>query len=143
VQDAPPAGWIVDASVALKWFLPVDREPDGALARAAIGSLSMRTTALAVHEVGNILIRSSGWKAERIVAALGLLLEICGEPIDLIAADHGTTVELALAHRLTFYDASYLTIARRTGRSLLSADQDLLTPGLAVALSRALGPSAG
>jgi predicted nucleic acid-binding protein len=138
VQSAP-VGWIVDSSVALKWFLPVDREPDGTLARAAIGSLAMRTTALAVHEVGNILIRSSGWTAERIVAALGLLVEICGASIEVVAADHRTTVELALAHHLTFYDASYVAIARRTGRSLLSADDDLLTPGLAVPLTSALG----
>lgn len=141
-MEASSAGWIVDASVALKWFLPLDREADGALARAAIGSLSMRTTASGVHEVGNILVRSSGWTAERILAALGLLVEICGEPVELVATDQRMTVELALAHDLTFYDASYVAIARRTGRLLLSADQDLLGPGLAVALSTALGQPA-
>lgn len=52
-------GWLVDASIALKWFLPLDREPDGDLARMAIGSLAMRTTSLAFYEVGNILTRHS------------------------------------------------------------------------------------
>ncbi|MGH2928948.1 MAG: type II toxin-antitoxin system VapC family toxin [Solirubrobacteraceae bacterium] len=136
-------GWIVDASVALRWYLPVEREPDGELARAAIGSLAMRTTVLAEHEVGNILIRSSGWARDRIVTALGLLLEICGEPIQLERADHPIAVELALVHRLAFYDASYVAIARRTGRSLLSADHDLIAAGLAVPLRTAVDEAGG
>jgi predicted nucleic acid-binding protein len=126
--------WLVDASIAVKWFLPVSREPQGELAREAIGRLSMRTTALAVDEVGNVLIRHSGWPAERISTALDILLEVCGEPIALRPEDHRPTAELALEHGLTFYDASYATIARRVGRRLLSADGDLLGPGLAVDL---------
>jgi predicted nucleic acid-binding protein len=135
---AENASWIVDASVALKWFLPVEREPDGTLARSAIGHLAMRTTALAVHEVGNILTRHSGWPVDRIVAALELLLEICGDPLPLIRDDHRTAAQLALEHNLTFYDASYAAIAIRAGRMLLSADEDLVTPGLALTLSDAL-----
>ncbi|MGI8439788.1 MAG: type II toxin-antitoxin system VapC family toxin [Thermoleophilaceae bacterium] len=139
----PPAaaltGWVVDASVALKWFLPVDREPDGALARSAIERLTMVTTALAIHEVGNVLTRRSGWTADQIAAALGLLLEICGEPVDLTVDDHRAAAQLALEHDLTFYDSSYAVIARRVGRKLLSADRDLLDPGLAVDLRGALG----
>lgn len=126
--------WLVDASVAVKWFLPVAREPQGELAREAIGRLSMRTTALAVNEVGNVLVRHSGWPAEGISIALDLLLEICGEPIALRPEDHRPTAELAFEHGLTFYDASYATIARRVDRRLLSADSDLLDPGLAVDL---------
>ncbi len=132
-------GWIVDASVALKWFLPIDREADGELAREAIGRLTMRTTALAVHEVGNVLTRRSGWAADRIAAALDLLLEICGDPVELVGEDHRLAASLALEHDLTFYDASYAAIAQRTGRLLLSADTDLLAPGLAVALADTLG----
>jgi predicted nucleic acid-binding protein len=139
-QREPGAGtaWVVDASIALKWFLPVEREPDGELARAAIGALAMRTTALAVYEVGNILTRHSGWTPDRIASALELLLEICGEPVELIAADRLPTARLAREHDLTFYDASYAAIAKRTGRRLLSSDGDLLRPGLAFTLREAL-----
>lgn len=134
-----PTGWVVDASVALKWFLPLDREPEAALARETIGRLTMRTTALAIHEIGNVLTRRSGWAADQIAAALGLVLEICGEPIELIVDDHHATAQLAIEHDLTFYDASYAVIAGRVGRRLLSADRDLLDPGLAVDLRAALG----
>lgn len=128
----------MDASVALKWFLPVDREPDGELARTAIGRLAMRTTALATYEIGNVLTRHSGWNASRVATALYLLEEICGDPIELTADDHHPAAELALAHDLTFYDASYAAIALRTGRRLLSADRDLIAPKLAVPLQDAL-----
>jgi predicted nucleic acid-binding protein len=108
-------------------------------ARREIGRLAMRTTALAVHEVGNILTIHSGWPAEKIAAALDLLIEICGDPLELRAEDHRATADLALGHNLTFYDASYAAIARRTDRRLLSADSDLIEPGLGVALDSALG----
>jgi len=132
------SAWVVDASVAVKWFLPLEREPQGSLARDTIGRLAMRTTALAMHEVGNVLTRHSGWPAERIASALDLLLEICGDPLELQPADHALAVELALAHDLSFYDASYAAIARRVDRRLLSADTDLTGPGLAVGLETAL-----
>lgn len=135
---APTEGWLVDASVALKWFLPVDREPEGKLARAAVGTLAMRTTALAVYEIGNVLIRHSGWTATRAISALELLEEICGDPIELVPDDHRLTVELAIRHKLTFYDASYAAVAFRTGRRLLSADRDLIAPRLAAGLREAL-----
>ncbi len=139
-RSAQSAGqaWIVDASVAAKWFLPVRREPEGQLARDAIGRLAMRTTSLAFFEVGNILTIHSGWSGERVGAALDLLLEICGEPFGLLAEDHRTATELALAHGLTFYDASYVAIARRLGRGVLSAGGDLIDPGLAANLEAAL-----
>ncbi len=108
---AVETAWLVDASVALKWFMPRDREPDADLARATIGQLAMRTTSLAVYEIGNILTRKSGWDADRI----------------------------ALTHNITFYDASYVAIAERTRRRVLSADSDLIRPGLADSLETALG----
>ncbi len=134
MTTADPGAWVADASIAVKWFLPVDREPDGELARAAIGRLAMRTTALCMHEVGNVLTIHSGWSAEKIASALDLLAEICGDPLELQPEDHRLTAELALSHRLTFYDASYAAIARRTGRQLLSADRELIDAGLAIGL---------
>lgn len=132
------AAWLVDASVAVKWFLPVEREPGGELARRAIGRLAMRTTTLAVYEVGNVLTIHSGWPAAKVGAALDLLIEICGDPLDLQPVDRHLAADLALAHDLTYYDASYAAIARRVDRHLLSADADLLAPGLAINLSSAL-----
>lgn len=136
---ATSEAWVVDASVAAKWFLPVEREPEGDLTRDAIGRLAMRTTTLAFYEVGNILsTHSGGWGADRIGKALDLLLEICGDPLDLAPEDWRVAADLALAHDLTFYDASYVAIANRMGRRVLSAAGDLVDPGLASTLETAL-----
>lgn len=139
MKAAKDDAWVVDASVAVKWFLPVDREPEGELARRAVGQLAMRTTTLAFYEVGNVLARNSSWDGERVARALTLLREICGEPLDLTPADHRASGDLASSHGITFYDASYAAIARRLGREVLSADGDLIGPGLAASLKTALG----
>jgi predicted nucleic acid-binding protein len=129
-----PAGqaWIVDASVALKWFMPPEREPDGRLAREMVGVLPMRTTTLAVYEVGNVLTVHSGWQASDIADALNVLRRTCGEPIGLEPQDELRAAELAAEHDLTFYDASYAALAERTRRRLISADLALLRSRLAV-----------
>lgn len=130
--------WVVDASVAAKWFRPLEDEPEGRLAREAIGVLAMRVTTLTLYELGNLLTRRSGRDAEGVRAALSMVQEICGAPLSLLPQDHGGVAEMALDHRLTFYDASYVAIANRVGRRVLSADRDLVAPGLAVTLETAL-----
>ena len=134
-----PDAWVVDASIAAKWFRPLEREPEGELAREAIGRLAMRVTTLTVYEVGNVLTLHGGWAGDEVGAALDLLLEICGEPLELLPEDRRAAASLALSHGLTFYDASYAAIAMRLGRGVLSADGDLVKPGLAVTLETALG----
>jgi predicted nucleic acid-binding protein len=137
--SSTPGAWIVDASIAAKWFRPLETERDGELARDAIGRLAMRITSLTVYEVGNLLARYAGRDAEKVASALDLLVEICGDPIPILPEDFGPTAELTGAHGLTFYDASYVAIANRMGRRVISADGDLLDPGLAVKLETALG----
>ena len=99
----------------------------------------MRTTSLALYEVGNVLSRDADWGAQRVSTALELLGEICGDPIDLTVEDYDATTRLTAEHGLTFYDASYVAIAHRVGRAVLSADEDLIGPGLASGLAAALG----
>jgi predicted nucleic acid-binding protein len=98
----------------------------------------MRTTTLAVYEVGNVLRAHSGWEGTRIGVALDLLLELCGDPLDLLPEDFQVAAGLALEYDLSFYDASYVAIANRMGRRVLSADSDLLDPGLAENLESVL-----
>ncbi len=140
-MSAPTAGtdaWVVDASVAAKWFRPLEDEPEGQLARDAIGALAMRVTTLTLYELGNLLARRAERDAEEVGAALSLVHEICGEPLPLLPQDYGAATQLALARRLTFYDASYVAIANRVGRDVLSADRDLVGPGLAQTLESVL-----
>jgi len=131
--------WIVDASIAAKWFRPSEIEPDRYLAESLIAGSSIRTTTLCVYEVGNTLTRKTRDSSDQIARKLRALIRFCGPPVDLAAADYAAITELVRDHDLTFYDASYVAIARRLGRQVISADRDLLGPGLAVDLSTAIG----
>lgn len=134
----PGEGWIVDASVAVKWFRPADSEPDWQLAQSVIGRVPLRTTTLAYYEVGNVLSRSVGLNADIVESALEALGEICGSAISLDPVDFRSCSAIANEYGITFYDASYVAISRRTNRTVLSADSDLLNPELARDLSYAV-----
>lgn len=129
----------MDASVAVKWFLPAEAEPDVALVREAIGRLPMRVTALTTYETGNVLTRAAGFSPDLTARALGRLLDICGPAEDLEPEDFPVSAGLARRHGITFYDATYGAIAQRLNRRVISADPGLLDPGLAVTLSEAMG----
>jgi len=131
--------WIVDASIAVKWFRPSEIEPDRYLAETLIARSSIRTTTLCVYEVGNALTRKTRDSSEEIARKLRALIRFCGPPIDFSSADYEVITGLVRDHDLTFYDASYAAIAGRLGRQVISADRDLLDPGLAVDLSTAVG----
>jgi len=131
--------WIVDASVALKWFMPPEAEPDWELARQIIGNQSLRTTSLAFYEVGNVLGKLATFSPDQVVSSLETIQHICGKPVDLDPADYSVCAEIAHANGITFYDASYVAIAQRMGRKVLSADSDLLGPGLARDLKSVAG----
>ena len=123
---------LVDASVAIKWMLPASREPDADDARWLIGEADLKTTTLAHYEVASTIVRIHPAGGAAAVEASALLRAICGEPEPLLPDDVIAAAALADEHGLTFYDASYAAIALARGLPLVSADRDLLVPGLAV-----------
>lgn len=137
MSGVPGGGWLVDASVALKWFRPPEVEPDAELARELIGT-PVKATTLTFFEVGNVLARTPGSSPALVEESLRTVLRICGPPLELDAADFGPSAHLAEQHGITFYDASYIAIADRFKRKVVSADRDLLGPGLALDLPTAV-----
>lgn len=129
---------LVDASVAIKWTLPVAREPDAAIARALIGERDLATTTLALYEIANTIGRIHPGKAAAAIESCALVAAVCGDAEALTAPDIARAAQLAEQHGITFYDASYAAIAERTGWPLVSVDRHLLGPGLAIGLTEAL-----
>lgn len=125
---------LVDASVAIKWLMPVDREADAELARELLGAHDLKTTTLAHYEVASTVLRIHPGRGAAAIEACALLRAICGEPLGLDASSVTAASELAEKHGLTFYDASYAAIAQGHGLALVSADNDLIEPGLAQTL---------
>jgi predicted nucleic acid-binding protein len=132
---------LVDTSVLIKWFHTTGEGELGA-ARAlrdahVTNQLDAHILDLALHEVGNVLVRSLEWPAEEVADQLDDLLAIFGTPLLSSPEWLRAAAVLAAAHRLTFYDAAWVAAARELGVSLVSADRQLLTAGLAESVTAA------
>jgi predicted nucleic acid-binding protein len=123
---------VVDASVVARWFL--GEETDALVQRALTllveyrsGRLNLHAPELLFVEVPNVFwkqVRFAGLlpaDANRAVAQL-LAYEFVLHSHASLAGD---AFELALAHRISVYDAAYVTLAKRGSVPLWTLDQKL------------------
>lgn len=116
--------YVVDASVVLKWLLPVEQEQHWSQAcqvqEALIaGDIAIMLPALWRFEVGNTLCRLVPVQAQ---ALLVFCMELGMQ--DLQNDDWMLeAVRLATTYPVTFYDASYHAVAKTVGGLLVTADQ--------------------
>ncbi len=119
---------VVDASVAVKWFLP---EPDTPLAIAVRdahvdGETTLVAPLLLVYEVANALRYHPQVGAEALadhledLFALSLGFDVPSEE------SLGEAVRLAYRRGTTLYDAAYLALAERLDCPLVTADREQL-----------------
>ena len=118
--------WVVDASVVIKWYVP---EGDYAAARA------MRTaeTQLAAPDLLFIEVSNSLWKLVRrgemaASRATEIIEEIAASPFITFSTQSlaRDALELGIATGLTAYDASYVALAMRLDKILITADEKLV-----------------
>ncbi|MEA2326428.1 MAG: hypothetical protein QOE68_1387 [Thermoanaerobaculia bacterium] len=118
--------WVVDSSVILKWYVP---ESDYAAARA------MRTaeTQLAAPDLLFIEMSNILWKLARrgemtASRAIEIIEEIASAPFVTISNQSiaQDALDLAIATGLTAYDASYVALAIRLDKILITADEKLV-----------------
>lgn len=132
---------LVDTSVVIKWFHSTGEsevEQARALLEAHVtGAATMHILDLAVYEVGNVLVRSLGWGATPAAEQLHDLTTICGDPLAFSPLWYADAADLAVRHRLSFYDACWAAAARGLDVPLISADHRLLAAGLAERASAA------
>jgi predicted nucleic acid-binding protein len=126
---------LVDASVLIKWFQG-SGEAELAEARAIRdahqrGELDARIIALAMYEVGNVLLTRLRWAASDISSQLDDIVSICGTPLVTTSAWLRDAAVLGETHQLTFHDAAWAAAARGLGIPLVSADAKLIAAGLA------------
>lgn len=117
---------VVDASVAVKWFLASKPdESDAALAldileRAAFGSLDLVQPPHFVAEVAAVLARLKPADAARDVLDL---LDIERQTLDSPQL-YATALELAMRHKQHVFDTLYHAVALHTpGSTLVTADE--------------------
>jgi predicted nucleic acid-binding protein len=125
---------VLDTSVLVKWF----HDDDGleiTESRAIRDAhrhrlLTVHILDLTLYELGNVLVRRAQWPASRIADQLDDLLVICGPTHVPAPAWRRDAAELAVEHRLSFYDASFAAAARALSATLVCADKKVLKAGL-------------
>ena len=134
------AGYVVDASVIVKWFLhhqEADRDRALALRDLHItGRSKIHIPRLALLEVLNAIRFSPKADEEAGEMALDTLQDLHLEvkPGDVNALRKANAI--AWAYKITIYDALYVALARRLGALLVTADARLAqAPALGVAVT--------
>lgn len=119
-------GYVVDASVAIKWFVP---EPDSALADRVLGSSRL----LAAPEFMRIELANALWKNVRNKAisrnVANLSLHDIGRVVHLWHSDASLiadALKMAMDLGHPVYDCIYIALASRLGFTCITADKELI-----------------
>ncbi len=121
--------FVLDASLALQWFL--EDETDRKYSLAVLASLSEKRAFVPIlwfYEVGNGLLMAHRRKRISQDLIAGFLTRLKALPIDIAQQTPADILELpalAQSHGLTNYDAAYLAIAARLHLPLATTDSDL------------------
>jgi predicted nucleic acid-binding protein len=116
---------VVDASVLLALLLPDEMEPDEAVVEMLVGGRVVVPPHCATEVSNGLLVahRRGRITFGEMTAALAdaAALRIVTDTRERFGLPAGT-VDLALTHRLTIYDAAYLELARRSEFPLATFD---------------------
>jgi predicted nucleic acid-binding protein len=117
--------FVVDASVAVKWFLPEPYSEEAL--RLLDGERELLVPDLLWAEVGNVLWKR--WRQGEIPedAATGILQDLRKLPLAVHPSEEITEVAWSFATRLgrSFYDSLYLSLAANQSCSMVTADRRL------------------
>ncbi|MEA2343582.1 MAG: hypothetical protein QOF63_1751 [Thermoanaerobaculia bacterium] len=118
--------WVVDASVIIKWYVPEDNYEAARAMRTAETALAAPD--LLFSETANILwklVRRGEMTASR---AIEIIEEVSAAPFITISNQSlaQDALNLAIATGLSAYDASYVALAIRLDKILITADEKLV-----------------
>lgn len=119
---------VLDASFLLAYLLPDenDKELNETFSQYQAALVHLISSTLLYFEVGNGLRTAVIRKRIELELARELLKWALELRIELVSIDYGKVWALCTKEKITFYDASYLWLARSGGIELLSRDVELL-----------------
>ncbi len=114
---------VVDSSVIVKWINRQNEqniaESDNLLSNCKKGLVQLYTTELAKYEIGNVLWKK-GLDSDQAKTSLSTVYAIPIEFIKLGELEALQTIEIAISAKMTFYDASYVSLAENIGAILVT-----------------------
>ena len=124
------AGYVIDASVAVKWFIKEgEKDREAALAirqRHINGQAQMIVPELFLLEVPNAIKAGRRGTEEELADVLDVLTDM-GIQIERHSKEIlRKTNALAWAYKLTWYDAVYVAVAESLGFPMVTADEALV-----------------
>ncbi len=132
--------FVLDASLALQWFL--EDEADRKYSLAILASLSEKRALVPLlwfYEVGNGLLMAHRRKRITLDQIDGFLTRLKALPIEAAQQTSSEILELpalAQARGLTNYDAAYLALALRLHLPLATTDSTLLQSAAAAGVKK-------
>lgn len=116
---------VVDASVAVKWFIPEQLSADARMFLAA--EYELLAPDLLWAELGNALWKKHRRRELDPRTARRLLRDFARVPIEYHASGRWTeaALELAIRHGITVHDGLYLALATGNGCRVVTADRRL------------------
>ncbi len=117
---------VIDSSVAVAWLLEDENEPRAIIALDAVNEEGGFVPAIWHAEVRNAMLTAerSGRVSDDKIANISRIIEEL--PIDTDSQpDFDAAMDLARKHRLSFYDAVFLELAKRLSAQLATLDRAL------------------
>jgi len=121
--------------MVLGWYFPDETKPAAEAARRQFATTGAAVPALWWFEVRNALIVGERRGRIDVTETTEILAQLAALPIHIDREPDGhAIITLARAHRLTFYDAAYLELARRLDAPLATLDRQLAAAARAAAV---------
>lgn len=118
---------VVDASVAIKWFVPEEHSDAarGLLARGRAGQVALHTPDIFAAEIGNVVWKKVRRRELSADDAWDVAAAILGTPMVVYGSRPllPQALRIALATGRTVYDSLYLGLADSLGCPLVTADR--------------------
>ena len=100
-------------------------EPEAEAVAIQLAEARLVAPSLMAFELANVCLVKCKRHPDRLDALVAAFRLRDRLGVEEVAIDHAGALELALATRLTVYDASYLWLARRLGAELVTLDREL------------------
>lgn len=119
------AGLVIDASVAVKWFIDEDRSADAAT--LLNGDADLIAPSSILYEAFHTLWDAARTKrlAAKRLPELADAIPTAFTSIAPMEQLYAAAAALAQSHALTVYDCAYIALAQREGAELVTADEKM------------------